>query len=162
LPNRSLLPDRLRQAINHSKRHGGIVAVCYLDLDGFKYINDTFGHTAGDHVLMEVANRLTRVVRSGDTVARLGGDEFVVLLQGSQREEECHTTLHRLLATVAAPMVIEGNEIMVGTSIGVSVFPTVDADGDALLNYADQAMYIAKRSGKNRFHIWNSSEPTAD
>jgi diguanylate cyclase (GGDEF)-like protein len=94
-------------------------------------------------------------------VARLGGDEFVVLLQGSQREEECHTTLHRLLAAVAAPMIVEGNEIMVGTSIGVSVFPTVDADGDALLKYADQAMYIAKRSGTNQFHIWNSGEPTA-
>jgi diguanylate cyclase (GGDEF)-like protein/PAS domain S-box-containing protein len=162
LPNRSLLPDRLRQAINHSKRHGGIVAVCYLDLDGFKYINDTFGHTVGDHVLMEVANRLTRVVRSGDTVARLGGDEFVVLLQGSQREEECHTTLQRLLAVVADPMIIEGNEIMVGTSIGVCIYPTIEADGETLLSYADQAMYVAKRSGKNQFHIWNSRDPTAD
>jgi diguanylate cyclase (GGDEF)-like protein len=135
-------------------RQGGIVAVCYLDLDGFKYINDTFGHPIGDRVLIEVASRLVRTVRSGDTVARLGGDEFVVLLQGLQHEAECKATLQRMLAAVAVPMVIDGNEILAGTSIGVCVYPDVDAEGEALLSYADQAMYIAKRSGRNRFHIW--------
>lgn len=155
IPNRILLADRMKQAISQTSRDQNILAVCYLDLDGFKPINDTFGHQAGDEVLIEIAKRIGVTIRGGDTVARLGGDEFVVLLLGLSKGEECVATLERLLAAIAEPIIVKNKTISVSASIGVSIYPLDDEDSDILLRHADQAMYVAKQSGKNRFHIYD-------
>jgi diguanylate cyclase (GGDEF)-like protein/PAS domain S-box-containing protein len=155
LPNRTLLGDRLKQAIAQAVREQNMLAICYLDLDGFKLINDTMGHEAGDRVLIEIAQRIPRTLRGSDTVARLGGDEFVILLLGLERGDECSRTLDRLLAAIAEPIDIMGNPFVVGASIGVSIYPLDDEDMDTLLRHADQAMYAAKQSGKNRFHLYD-------
>lgn len=155
IPNRMLLADRMKQAISQTGRAGDMMAVCYLDLDGFKPVNDTLGHEAGDQVLVEIAKRLSDTIRGGDTAARLGGDEFVVLLLGLERGEECVATLERLLAAIGQPIVVKGNEITMGASIGVSIYPLDDEEPDTLLRHADQAMYVAKQAGKNRFHIYD-------
>ncbi|MBI5786754.1 MAG: EAL domain-containing protein [Rhodocyclales bacterium] len=157
LPNRLLLGDRLRQAIERSKREGTRVAVCYLDLDGFKDVNDRLGHQAGDKVLVEVANRLTGSVRGGDTVARLGGDEFVILLAGLAGDEECRQALDRLLASCSAPYVVaDAEQSGVSASIGVTVFPSDPVDPDTLIRHADHAMYAAKQAGKNRYQMFDT------
>jgi len=155
IPNRILLADRMKQAIAQTSREHNMMAVCYLDLDGFKPINDAMGHEAGDDVLIEVAKRIGNTIRGGDTSARLGGDEFVVLLLGLDRGEECVSTLERMLATIAAPITIQNKTVSVSASIGVSIYPIDDQDPDTLLRHADQAMYVAKQSGKNRFHIYD-------
>ncbi len=155
IPNRVLLADRMKQAIAQTAREQNMVAVCYLDLDGFKAINDSLGHEAGDQVLVEIAARINRTLRGGDTVSRLGGDEFVVVLLGLERGEECVTTLERLLLAIAEPMHIKDQALTLSTSIGVSIYPLDDEDPDTLLRHADQAMYVAKQSGKNRFHIYD-------
>lgn len=155
IPNRVLLSDRMRQAIAQTAREQTMMAVCYLDLDGFKQINDTLGHEAGDQVLIEIAKRIGSTIRGGDSVARLGGDEFVVLLLGLKQGEECATTLERLLAAIAQPITVKNKPCMVSASIGVSIYPLEDVDSDTLLRHADQAMYVAKQSGKNRFHIYD-------
>ncbi len=157
VPNRMLLADRMRQAIAQTSREQNMVAVCYLDLDGFKPVNDTYGHEAGDQVLVEVAKRLGNTIRGGDTVARLGGDEFVVLLLGLSKGDECMKTLERLLAAISQPIPIKGNQLTLGASIGVSIYPLDDEDPDTLLRHADQAMYVAKQSGKNRFYIYDAT-----
>ena len=153
IPNRVLLADRMKQAIAQTAREQSMMAVCYLDLDGFKPINDRFGHEAGDHVLIEVAKRIEGTIRGGDTVARMGGDEFVVLLLGLNEENECYGTLARLLEVIAQPIYFKEESITLGASIGVSIYPKNGADQDALLRTADQAMYAAKQSGKNRFEF---------
>lgn len=155
IPNRTLLGDRMKQAIARTAREQNMMAICYLDLDGFKPINDTMGHEAGDRVLIEIAQRIEDTIRGGDTVARLGGDEFVILLLGLERGEECSVTLRRLLAAIAEPIVILSRPIVVSASIGVSIYPLDEEDSDTLLRHADQAMYVAKQSGKNRFHIYD-------
>ncbi|MDD2915871.1 MAG: PAS domain S-box protein [Gallionella sp.] len=159
IPNRVLLADRMRQAIAQTSRERNMMAVCYLDLDSFKPINDTLGHDAGDLVLVEISRRIGKTIRGGDTVARLGGDEFVVLLLGLERGEECVVTLERLLAAIAQPITIKDKSQTLGASIGVSIYPLDDEDPDTLLRHADQAMYVAKQSGKNRFYIY---DPTLD
>lgn len=155
IPNRTLLSDRMKQAISRTAREQNMMAVCYLDLDGFKPINDTLGHEAGDRVLIEIAQRIQNTIRGGDTVARLGGDEFVILLLGQERGEECSQMLNRLLAAIAEPIDILDKLVAVSASIGVSIYPLDDEDTDTLLRHADQAMYVAKQSGKNRFHIYD-------
>lgn len=155
VPNRVLLADRMKQAIAQTSREQNVMAVCYLDLDGFKPINDSLGHDAGDNLLIEVANRIVNTIRGGDTVARLGGDEFVVLLLGLEKAEECVVTLERLLAVIAEPIAVKNKATSVSASIGVSIYPIDDEDPDTLLRHADQAMYVAKQSGKNRFHIYD-------
>jgi len=155
IPNRTLLNDRMGQAIAQTAREQDMMAVCYLDLDGFKPINDTMGHEAGDRVLIEIAQRIQNTLRGGDTVARLGGDEFVILLLGLDRGEECNTTLMRMLGVIAEPICIMENSFFITASIGVSIYPLDDEDTDTLLRHADQAMYVAKQSGKNRFHIYD-------
>lgn len=155
LPNRLLLGDRLRQAIAQSRRTGTRVAVCYLDLDGFKAINDTLGHEHGDRLLVEVAERLAAAVRGGDTVARLGGDEFVLLLSGLLDDEECRGALDRVLKALAAPYG-GGEEMSMSASIGVTVYPGDAADPDTLVRHADHAMYAAKQAGKNRYHFFDT------
>ena len=155
IPNRLLLADRMKQAIAQTSREKNMMAVCYLDLDGFKLINDTMGHEAGDQVLIEVANRIGITIRGGDTVARLGGDEFVVLLLGLEKSEECKGTLERLLTAISQPICVKDKYLTLGASIGVSIYPLDDHEQDILLRHADQAMYTAKQSGKNRFHVYN-------
>ena len=157
LPNRLLIADRLAQAIGRSRRSGLHVAVCYLDLDGFKEINDSLGHAAGDRVLVEVARRLRACVRSGDTVARLGGDEFVVLLSDLIDDNECVAAIDRLLVAVGQPYDLDGQARGgISASIGITVFPTDQGDPDTLIRHADHAMYAAKQAGKNRHHLFDT------
>lgn len=151
LPNRLLLTDRLRLAMAQSKRSDLLLAVCYLDLDGFKPINDVHGHEAGDQVLTEVAKRLSRSVRAGDTVARVGGDEFVLLLWGVENIQECDRTLERIVVDIDSPIALANIQVSVTASIGVSVFPINGDDPNLLTAQADSAMYRSKQAGGNRY-----------
>ncbi|MDP1681775.1 MAG: EAL domain-containing protein [Burkholderiales bacterium] len=155
LPNRILLADRLQLALAQTKRARDLMAICYLDLDGFKPINDTLGHEVGDRLLMEMARRLSESLRGGDTVARLGGDEFVLLLPGLTTVDECEKSLARLLRRVAEPYLINGHKVGVSASIGVTLYPFDDADADTLLRHADQSMYSAKQAGRNRYQFYD-------
>ena len=154
LPNRRLLHDRLAQAILRSNRSGRLLAVCYLDLDGFKGVNDTLGHDAGDEVLRIVAGRLNHVLRGNDTVARLGGDEFVLLLEDLEGDADTSQLLQRLLHDVAQPILTHGAAASVTASIGVTLYPLDKGEPGLLLTHADEAMYVAKNSGKSRYHFF--------
>ncbi|GGC05845.1 hypothetical protein GCM10011352_35060 [Marinobacterium zhoushanense] len=154
LPNRALLGDRMAQALARARRKGTEFALCYLDLDGFKEVNDERGHNAGDQVLESVASRLTAVLRETDTVARLGGDEFVLLLSDIRTRQECELTIDRVLAEIAQPILIQGHQCQVSGSIGITLYPEDDNDPDTLLRHADQAMYTAKQQGKNRYSFY--------
>lgn len=157
LPNRYLLLDRLGQAIASSNRNQTSFALCFIDLDGFKPVNDDHGHDAGDFVLREVARRLTACVRENDTVARLGGDEFVVILVDVDISTGFHTTLDRILAAIKKPIAIpEGVEIAISLSMGVTVFPDDLSSPDDLLNHADEAMYLAKNTGPGQYSFYQS------
>jgi diguanylate cyclase (GGDEF)-like protein/PAS domain S-box-containing protein len=156
IPNRRLLADRLEQSIVRTQRSGKILSVCYLDLDGFKQVNDQYGHAAGDQLLVEVTRRLQKVLRAEDTLARLGGDEFVVLLNDLVSEDECLQILDRILAIVATPVLIGKHETVVSASIGVTFYSSGNEDGDTLLRHADQAMYIAKQAGKSRYYLYDA------
>lgn len=160
LPNRMLLSDRMEQALARARRSHESVAIVCLDLDGFKAVNDTLGHEAGDTLLIEVARRLSDCVRADDTVARLGGDEFVVLLYSVASLEACETTLYRILEELALPVTLSGHSASISGSIGYTMFPNDDADADTLLRHADQAMYVAKQAGKNRFHRFDLNQDT--
>jgi diguanylate cyclase (GGDEF)-like protein/PAS domain S-box-containing protein len=150
LPNRRLLTDRLSQAIERSKRNGSLLAVCFMDLDGFKQVNDTLGHDAGDEVLKVVAKRLTQTLRGADTVARLGGDEFVLLLGELSQAQEVTVLLERVLREVAQAIDLPAGPVQVGISIGVTLYPGDVADPEGLLKHADLALYQAKTHGKGR------------
>jgi diguanylate cyclase (GGDEF)-like protein/PAS domain S-box-containing protein len=156
VPNRRLLADRLRQAIAVAQRSDSMLAVCYIDLDGFKDVNDRHGHEMGDKLLIDIARRLQEVLRAGDTLSRLGGDEFVMLFNEMRDESECYLVLERVLNVIAQPVVLKGEQVVVSASVGVTLYPEDDADSDTLLRHADQAMYIAKQSGKNRFHLYDA------
>ncbi len=154
LPNRRLLADRLRQALLLARRSGKMLCVCYIDLDGFKLVNDQYGHAAGDQLLVEVTRRLQETVRAGDTLARLGGDEFAVLLNDLANEDECLPILDRMLEKAALPVSIGDHTVAVSASIGVTFSTTDGGDCDTLLRHADQAMYVAKQGGKSRYHLF--------
>ncbi len=154
LPNRVLLADRLGQAIAQSVRSGKILAVFFLDLDGFKPINDTHGHGVGDRTLIELGKRMAKTLRASDTVARVGGDEFVMLLPGLSSAEECEASASRLLAAIAKPIQVDGHELSLTASIGIARHPRDAEDADTLLRCADKAMYAAKQTGRNRFVLW--------
>lgn len=157
LPNRYLLLDRLGQAIASSNRNQTSFALCFIDLDGFKPVNDDHGHDAGDFVLREVGRRLTACVRENDTVARLGGDEFVLILVDVEIASGIHTTLERILATIKKPIAIpEGVEVAISLSMGVTVFPDDLSSPDDLLNHADEAMYVAKNKGPGQYFFYQS------
>ncbi|OGQ99711.1 MAG: hypothetical protein A2505_03750 [Deltaproteobacteria bacterium RIFOXYD12_FULL_55_16] len=161
LPNRALLADRLKVALAQAGRSGERLAVCYLDLDGFKPVNDTWGHATGDRLLEEVAGRLREAVRGGDSVARLGGDEFALLLAKLTDMEECELVLSRLLQSVARPIFLDGATLAVTASIGITFFPDDGADADTLLRHADQAMYLAKEAGRNCYQLFDSHHDQA-
>lgn len=158
VPNRFLLMDRLHQAMASCQRNRCLLAICYLDLDGFKPINDTLGHEQGDVVLKTMAERLQSTLRSGDTIARLGGDEFVLLLTGFSQIEEYTPVLQRLLKNIQQPCKLLGKQAHLSASIGVSIYPLDGQDADTLLRHADQAMYQVKSEGRNGFRFFNSHQ----
>ncbi|TBR15674.1 MAG: EAL domain-containing protein [Rugosibacter sp.] len=152
LPNRVLLADRFQRALANARRQKNLLGVCLMDLDQFKPVNDLYGHDMGDRLLIEVTGRINQAVRSEDTVARLGGDEFAMLLGGLADRQQLELVLRRILETVSAPYVIGEHTISISASIGVAIYPLDEVDADTLLRHADQAMYLAKQAGRNRFH----------
>jgi diguanylate cyclase (GGDEF)-like protein len=154
LPNRLLLKDRIDQAIATAPRHERQVAVLFLDLDGFKYINDSLGHPTGDKLLQSIAKRLVGCVRTSDTVSRQGGDEFVVLLTESRQWEDAVVVAERILKAVAQSHPIDNHDLHVTTSIGVSVYPDDGEDAETLIRNADIAMYQAKEKGRNSYQFF--------
>jgi diguanylate cyclase (GGDEF)-like protein/PAS domain S-box-containing protein len=154
LPNRMLLNDRIGQAIALAQRHMKHVAVLFLDLDGFKHINDSLGHPTGDKLLQSVAERLVECVRASDTVSRQGGDEFVVLLSEVAESEDAVITARRMLQAVSQPHSIDQHDLHITTSIGVSVYPEDGLDADTLIKNADTAIYQAKESGRQSFQFF--------
>jgi diguanylate cyclase (GGDEF)-like protein/PAS domain S-box-containing protein len=154
LPNRILLRDRLAQALARASRHQDKIALLFLDLDRFKVINDSLGHSIGDLLLKEVAERLSRQTREQDTVARLGGDEFVVVLSGVKRLEDCAITAERMMNALNSEFLIQGHSLNASCSLGISIFPDDGTDGETLIKHADSAMYCAKESGRNNFQFF--------
>ncbi len=161
LPNRVLLSDRLQQAIAQTQRNSMGLAVVFLDLDGFKNINDTYGHNAGDQLLIALAQRMKASLREGDTLARIGGDEFVAIMVGLEKNEDCQPILERLLHAASSPVNISGTDLSVTASLGVTSYPQDGVDADVLIRHADQAMYVAKQAGKNRFHFFDVAHDAA-
>lgn len=163
LANRALLHDRLDQALMRARRQDHWCAVCFMDLDGFKQVNDTLGHKAGDDLLIVIAQRLKQAVRGHDTVARIGGDEFVVILSPLSCMEECGRVATRILQAVAAPVPLGEGQAYVTGSMGITVYPLDSGNVEQLLRHADHAMYQAKQNGRNRFVVSSKvSEPGAD
>jgi diguanylate cyclase (GGDEF)-like protein/PAS domain S-box-containing protein len=156
LPNRHLLQDRVRQAISHAERHEGIrVAVLYIDLDGFKQVNDAYGHDVGDLLLLEVTRRIRAVLRSEDTIARQGGDEFIVTLPNIKQKLGASVVAEKLLQSLTAPCQIEGNEINISASIGLALYPDDGEDVETLLIRSDAAMYTAKMAGRGVYRYYD-------
>lgn len=154
LPNRTLFFDRLNQALSAASRHHRGFALLYVDLDGFKRVNDTIGHKAGDELLMHVATLLSNCCRKSDTVARLGGDEFAILLNEVSNQTGPTLVAKKIIQSLADPISVFGGEAIVGASIGISLFPENGSDADLLLQRADEAMYISKKNGKNTHTCW--------
>ena len=161
LANRVLLAQTLEQAMLQARSNHTLLGVAYLDLDGFKPINDRLGHEAGDQLLVMVATRLRHALRAMDCVARLGGDEFVLLLPGQGHGNECERMLYRVMESIAAPYMLGTERVSVTASIGYTLFPQDSSDADTLLRHADQAMYAAKQAGRNRFHQFDTAQERA-
>jgi diguanylate cyclase (GGDEF)-like protein/PAS domain S-box-containing protein len=155
LPNRILFNDRLKQAIAQARRDQLQVAVMFLDLDGFKAVNDTLGHSAGDELLRQVAQRLTTCLRATDSVARFGGDEFTIVLAAIDDQGDVIKIAHKIIEEVARPYLIDGSEAAITTSIGVTVYPGDAEEPSLLIQRADNAMYHAKRHGKNHHEFYD-------
>lgn len=160
LPNRVLLADRLQQAMIQSQRRVRSLAVLFLDLDGFKAVNDTYGHEAGDELLIEISQRMKNALREEDTLARIGGDEFVCVLVDLEQAADCEPVLNRLLQAASDPFTIKNATVHVSASIGVVLYPQDNSDADLLMRHADQAMYLAKQSGRNRYHLFDEQNET--
>ncbi len=158
LPNRVLFYDRLRQSIAHAARHHDFVAVLFLDLDGFKSVNDRFGHANGDNILIQVAERIQSQMRAEDTVARLGGDEFTILLGNETSAESAGQVASRLLDELAKPFTINGQDILLTVSIGISVNAPGKTQPDDMVSEADHAMYEVKAQGKAGFKVFDRNE----
>lgn len=161
LPNRVLLADRLQYAMAQCQRRQESLGVAFLDLDGFKAVNDEYGHDVGDQLLIALAQRMKEALREGDTLARIGGDEFVVVLVELGSVQDCEPILQRLLHAAADKVLVRDIELQVSGSIGVTLYPQDGVDADMLLRHADQAMYMAKQYGKNRFHLFDVAHDTA-
>ena len=155
LPNRNLLRDRLRQSV-FAQRFVRSIGVVFLDIDHFKFVNDSLGHNTGDKLLQNVAERLTETVRDGDTVARLGGDEFILVLNDQPGQEVIYRAMQRIMNRVAEPIDIDGQELMVTCSAGISLYPQDGSDVETLLKNADAAMYQAKEKGRNNFQFYTA------
>jgi two-component system cell cycle response regulator len=161
LANRRLLADRMSRALVHARRYKSTMAVVYLDLDGFKQINNTLGHGAGDDLLKMVAGRLTATVREEDTVARLGGDEFVIALWHVSSPDYAPMVALKIIEAVSQPYVLEGQTVSVTSSAGIGIYPIHGEDADTLMKCADLALYEAKRAGKNAYRIAERSDLSA-
>ena len=155
LPNRTLFDDRLAGALKHSARQGDMVAVLFLDLDRFKIINDTLGHSIGDALLIALSRRLRASVREEDTVARMGGDEFIFVLRGLRSAEDAVKPAQKILEAIRPPFHIHGHELYVTASIGIGLYPGDGLGSDQLLKCADMALYRAKERGRNRVQLYN-------
>ncbi|WP_428527040.1 EAL domain-containing protein [Roseibium sp.] len=159
LPNRVLLADNMQQAMARARRHGHTLAIAFIDLDGFKAVNDTYGHAAGDELLVSVAHRLTKVLRTEDTLARIGGDEFVAIITDLPDEKSCVSTLNRILEAASKEFKLGAATASVSASIGVTFYPqTEEIDGDQLERQADQAMYEAKIAGRNQYKFFDPEQ----
>jgi len=161
LPNRALFADRFQQAMVHSHRTKQQLAVCFLDLDNFKPINDMHGHKVGDQLLIEVAQRITAAIREEDTVSRQGGDEFALLLNNIASVDQCEHTIARIQYALAQPYIIKDSHYTISASTGVTLYPNDNSDIDTLLRHADQAMYQAKQAGRGCYHLFNMEQDHA-
>lgn len=162
LPNRVMFNDRFARVLESARRYGRRAAVLYVDLDGFKSVNDQWGHAAGDQLLQQVARRLEDCVRAEDTVARLGGDEFGIVLAAIDQVEDCEVVADKVLSAMAQPFVLDSAVAQVSASVGAGLYPRHGSDADALLAQADAAMYAAKQAGKNRFSTDTAPSPLAE
>jgi len=158
LPNRYLLLDHLRLGVAQARREGRLVAVLFIDIDRFKTINDSLGHSAGDQLLVEIASRFTYSLRSTDTLARLGGDEFIVVAPGLHDRQDVMLVGNKLIDSLRAPFTLESTELFITASIGIAIFPESDADDDAILRDADIAMYRAKAQGGGGIEIYDAAK----
>ncbi|SIS96325.1 EAL domain-containing protein [Neptunomonas antarctica] len=161
LPNRSLLTERLSKTMLTCSRHAQSLAVVCLDLDGFKHVNDGYGHNVGDELLIALSLRMKNALRKGDTLARIGGDEFIAILVDLTSAEDCQPVLERLLLAASKPITVGDVIFNTSASIGVTLYPQDSVDADQLIRHADQAMYVAKESGKNRYHIFDTDQDDA-
>ena len=162
LPNRVLLADRLKVAFRQAERKNHTIGIAYIDLDGFKEINDTFGHDFGDQLLVQVASRMKTVLRAADSLARLGGDEFVAVMTDLADQEQCKLVLQRIVEAIDEGFMIDGRLVHVTASIGVTFYPQQEnIDADQLLRQADQSMYQAKLQGKNQYHLFDPEHDRA-
>ena len=161
LPNRVLLGFRLQQAMAQCQRRNQSLAVAYLDLDGFKAVNDRHGHDVGDQLLVLIAQRMKVVLRECDTLARIGGDEFIAVLADLDQPQDCEAVLERLLQAAAAPATVGEALLQVSASIGVTLYPRDGVDAEQLMRHADQAMYQAKQAGRNRYHLFDVEQAVA-
>ena len=159
LPTLRLANDRLDMAISEATRNNTMVAALFLDLDDFKEVNDTFGHSAGDSVLKQVALRMLDCVRKADTVARIGGDEFLVIASGIHAPKDAALVAEKIIRVVPQPIMIDTKQIVVGVSIGIALFPDHSEDKEQLLELADEAMYMIKKSGKNGYRFATARSP---
>src|SRR5208337_3722335 len=158
LPSLRLAKDRILMALEMAKRNKTLAAIMYIDLDGFKDVNDNFGHDAGDILLKEVGKRLLSCVRKIDTVARIGGDEFLLLITGIQSPDSAELIAMKALRLVSQPIDLDGKRATVGASIGIALYPEHGDDVDSLIKQADKAMYVIKNSGKNGYTFVNMTK----
>ncbi|EAZ89871.1 diguanylate cyclase domain-containing protein [Crocosphaera chwakensis] len=158
LPNRRLMCDRLTQEMYKASRNNHLIAICYLDLDGFKKVNDTLGHEVGDRLLIEIAARLKACLRSGDSVARMGGDEFVIILSSLSGEQQCYEILQRIIDVANEPVLIDSQIASVSVSIGFTLYPQDNSDIKTLIRHADTAMYCAKKTGKGSYYLFDPDQ----
>jgi len=161
LPNRALLADRLSQAMVQCQRQNRSLVVAYLDLDGFKTVNDNYGHDVGDVLLITLSKRMNEALREGDTLARIGGDEFIAVMVDLERSEDSEPVIERLLKAAANPVTVGDAVMQVSASIGVTLYPQDGLDAEQLIRHADQAMYVAKQAGKNCYKQFNITQHNA-
>ena len=153
-PNRTLMQDRLNKAIANAHRRGARIALLFLDIDEFKTINDSKGHSVGDEVVQAVARRLQSVVRDADSVSRHGGDEFLILLADISQVSDAALIAEKILLAIAEPMLIQGHELIVSVSLGISIFPDDGENAEVLIKRADEAMYVSKREKLGGFRFY--------
>jgi diguanylate cyclase (GGDEF)-like protein/PAS domain S-box-containing protein len=161
LPNRVLLADRLSHGMVQCQRRDLSLAVAFMDLDGFKAVNDTYGHNVGDELLVALSRRMKEALREGDTLARIGGDEFIAVMVDLEKIEDSEQVLERLLKAAAEPVTLGDAVIQVSVSIGVTFYPQDGVNEDKLMRHSDQAMYVAKLAGKNRYHLFDIAQDDA-